>query len=411
AQTSRLTFGATAGANFNASTSAAFQQATTLQSLTLNSGGGVAFLGGNLSTNNSPSGQMFGLSGALNTLTVTSGGVLANGGNAGLNGGTLTAAANPLHFHVLGAATALTMGTTALGSGGIVKSGDGTMTLTRASYNTGATSVNNGTLKLGAGLASNPLLVIPTATVPTVADLNVNAGTFDLNGNTQAVRNLTQGTLNVYAYGAGTVTNTSTSAATFITSPNAATTFSGAISGGDINLEKQGSSNLTLVTPANLGSGSFTVRGGAVILRDSAAITTTGAVSVPFGQITLDNSGLSRVAGSRIVAGALSVTGGTISVQSSALSDSLTLGALTINGGANVINNTIFSGNSVAGSSSVLTFPSLTRGSAVQSTVNFTSSGGSLGGPVGGVVNASNTQVLNGGANPQIVFTSAPANT
>jgi len=75
-----------------------------------------------------------------------------------------------------------------LGSGGLIKSGNGVMTLSRASYNSGGTTVNNGTLRLGAGLAANPLLVIPTATVPTVADLNVNGGTIDLNGNTQAVR-------------------------------------------------------------------------------------------------------------------------------------------------------------------------------------------------------------------------------
>ncbi|MFN5805244.1 MAG: hypothetical protein ACK467_06425, partial [Opitutia bacterium] len=263
-----------------------------------------------------------------------------------------------------------------------------------------------------AGLAANPLLVIPTATVPTVADLNVNAGTFDLNGNTQAVRRLTQTTLNTYANGAGTVTNSSTSAATLlIVQDNTATTFSGAITGGSVNFEKQGSNNLTLLSASNLGTGVLTVRGGAVILRDSATITTTGAVSVPFGQITLDNSGIGIVSGSRIGNGALSLTGGTLSFLAGQVSDTQTLGALTINGGANVIDNKLNASATNTGSSSVLTLASLTRGSAVQSTVNFTSAGGNLGGPVGGVVNASNTQMLNAGANPQVVFTAAPANT
>jgi hypothetical protein len=283
------------------------------------------------------------------------------------------------------------------------------MTLSRASYNSGGTSVNNGTLRLGAGLAANPLLVIPTATVPTVADLNVNGGTIDLNGNTQAVRRLTQFTSNIYANGAGTVTNTSTSAATLlVVQDNAATTFSGAISGGNINFEKQGSNNLTLVTAGNLGSGSLSVRGGALVLRDDATLTTTGPVAMRFGQLTLDNSGITRVDGSRIGTGAISLTGGTLSVLAGPLSDSLTLGAVTINGGANVVNNTIFAANSASGSSSVVTMASLTRGSAVQSTINFTNTGGNLGGPVGGVVNASNVQALNGGANPQIIFTAAP---
>ncbi|MFN5805262.1 MAG: beta strand repeat-containing protein, partial [Opitutia bacterium] len=411
AQTQRVTFGATAAANFVTAAASLFQQATTVQSLTLNSGGGVAFSGGNLSSVQSPSGQLYGLSGALNTLTNTSGGFVANAGNAGLGGGTITPGANPLHFHVLGGATTFGLGSTALGSGGLVKSGEGLMTLDKVSYNTGMTSVNNGTLRLAAGLAANPLLVIPTATVPTVADLNVNAGTFDLNGNTQAVRQVTQATLNTYANGAGTIQNTSSSTATLITNPNAATTFSGVITGGNVNLDKQGSSNWTLLSASNLGTGALTVRGGAVILRDSATITTTGAVSVPFGQITLDNSGIGIVSGSRIGNGALSLTGGTLSFLAGQTADTQTLGPLTINGGANVIDNKLNASAINTGSSSVLTLASLTRGSAVQSTVNFTSAGGNLGGPVGGVVNASNTQMLNAGANPQIVFTAAPANT
>jgi hypothetical protein len=50
------------------------QQAATVNSLTLDSGGGLFFQGGNLTAANSAVGQDFGISGALNTLTVTSGG-------------------------------------------------------------------------------------------------------------------------------------------------------------------------------------------------------------------------------------------------------------------------------------------------------------------------------------------------
>ncbi|MCX6850547.1 MAG: autotransporter-associated beta strand repeat-containing protein [Verrucomicrobia bacterium] len=189
---------------------------------------------------------------------------------------------------------------------------------------------------------------------------------------------------------------------------NTATTFAGAISGGNINFEKQGSNSLTLVSASNLGSGSFTVRGGSVVLRDSATMTTTGTISLPFGQVTLDNSGIGIVSSSRIGAGAFSMTGGTLSFLAGDISDTQTLGAITINGGANVINNTIFASGATSGSSSVLTLASLTRGSAVQSTINFTSAGGNLGGPVSTIVNASNTALLNQGANPQIVITSAP---
>ncbi|MCX6850548.1 MAG: autotransporter-associated beta strand repeat-containing protein [Verrucomicrobia bacterium] len=197
-QTQRITFGATAAANFVTTVSNAIQQATTFQSLTLNNGGGVGyFSGGNLASTNSPSGQFYGLNGALNTLTITSGGVIANSGNTGFSGGSIISGANPMHFHVLGSGTTLSLGSTILGTGGIVKSDAGTAILSGRSYNTGATTVNNGTLQLGTGLGTNPLLVIPTATVATVADLNVNSGTFDLNGNTQAIRRLTNTTLNI----------------------------------------------------------------------------------------------------------------------------------------------------------------------------------------------------------------------
>ncbi|MFM9000183.1 MAG: beta strand repeat-containing protein, partial [Opitutia bacterium] len=407
AQTSRLTFGATATANFVTAASATFQQATTVQSLTLNSGGGVAFSGGNMSSSQSPSGQFFGLSGALNTLTNTSGGFVVNAGNAGFSGGTVTAAANPLHFHVLGGATTFTFGSTALGAGGLIKSGNGVMTLTQASYNSGGITVNDGTLRLGAGLAANPFLVIPTVTVPTVADLNVNGGILDLNGNTQAFRRLTQFTSSVYANGSGSVTNSSTSAATLIVAQNNVdATFSGAISGGNINFEKQGLNSLALITAGNLGNGSLSVRGGTLVLRDDATLTTTGAVAMRFGQLTLDNGGISRVAGSRIGTGAVSLTGGTLAVFAGPLSDSLTLGAVTINAGANVIHNQIFATGAASGSSSVLTFPSLTRGSAIQSTINFTSAGGTLG---GAVTSSAGAAFSNQGANPQIIVTSAPS--
>jgi autotransporter-associated beta strand protein len=345
-------------ANTNAVTagSVSVQNASSVNSLTLNSGGGIGYFGGgNLTVTSSPNGQQYGYNGALNTLTIASGGIIANAGNTGFSGGSISGAANPLNFHVLGAATTLSVGSTILGTGGIVKSGEGTATLTAKSFNTGATTVNNGTLKLGTGVGPNALLVIPTATVPTLAVLNVNSGFFDLNGNTQAVAGVTQGSLNVYANGAGTIQNTSGTTATLITVPGAATTFAGVITGGNINLDKQGAGAWTLLSANNLGTGSLTLR-SAVTLRDSGTIAATGTIQMPFGSLTLDNSGLEVLGTSaRIGTNAINMTGGTISFLAGSIPDTQTLGAVTINGGANVINNTIFASGSATGSSSVLT--------------------------------------------------------
>jgi autotransporter-associated beta strand protein len=400
------------GANARASGSVSIQNAVTIQSLTLNSGGGIGYFGGgNLTAASSPNGQMFGLNGALNSLTIGSGGVIANAGNIGFSGGSLTSA-SPLHFHVLGSGTTLNVDSILLGAGGIVKSEEGLMILNALSYNSGATSVNNGTMRLGAGLGANPLLVAPTATVPAVADLNVNGGIFDLNGNLQAVRRLTQNTLNVYANGAGTVTNSSGSTATMIVvQDNNAITFSGAISGGNINFEKQGSNTLTLLSASNLGSGNLVIRGGALTLRDSATITTTGSISLPFGQLNVDNTGLEIVANRIGTTPALNLTGGTFAFLGGPTNDTLSLGTVTINGGASTINNTNFGSSSQSGSTSVLTLAALTRTNAVQSTINFSSAGGTLGGPVTAVVNAANLANANQSANPQIVITSAPTMT
>ena len=209
-------FNLSVGSTMNVATAgvSTVQQATTVNSLTLNSGGGLVFEGGNLGTTNSAQGQAFGIAGALNTLTITSGGVVANSGNTGILAGSMTSGTAPLYFQVLGSGTTLNANTQVLGSGGLVKSGAGTLVLGgtgRQSFNTGGTWVNAGTLRLG---ANNALLVGLGAAAPTVYDLNLNGGALDVNGMSQAVRQITQTTQTGTFYGAGTGNITNSSATT-----------------------------------------------------------------------------------------------------------------------------------------------------------------------------------------------------
>ncbi len=401
--TGRVTFIVPTTANVATSVLSNIEQAATVQSLTLNSTGGLLFEGGNLTTTNCSTGLTYGFNGALNTLTITSGGIVANGTNA-ITNGSISAAAAALDFHVLG--TSLNVNSHILGSGGIVKSDAGLLTLSSQSYNTGPTSINDGTLQLGAG-STNLLLVAPTATVPSLNDVNVNSGFFDLNGSTQAVRQLTQSTGNTFANGAGTVTNSNASTATLITVPNTTTTFAGNINGGNIKLDKQGLNTLTLLSANNLGNGTTNIRGSQLILRDSGAISTSslaaGAISaLQGGQLTLDNGGLGT-SSTRVGTTPITLTGGTLQFLGADGTDSANVGAITLGAGASVVDVRNFASSSTTGATNAVTLASITGGGA-QSNINFTNSGGTLGAAIGGVNGSTG---INQSANVQIGITVA----
>ena len=127
------------------------------------------------------------------------------------------------------------------GSGGLVKQGTGTMTLTGASSYGGATNTNAGTLQAG---AANTLSASSAHTVSAGAVL-------DLNNFNQTVGSLA---------GAGNVTLGS--ATLTAGGDNTSTTFSGVISGSG-GLVKQGTGTMTL-TGANSYSGGTTVSAGAL---------------------------------------------------------------------------------------------------------------------------------------------------
>ena len=241
------------------------------------------------------------------------------GGNAvggvSLRGGTLT---------VGGDNTSTTFSGLIYGSGGLVKTGTGTLTLSTANTFAGSTTISSGTLK--GGIAA----FLPAATA-----LTVN-GTLDLNA--LAV------TLGQFS-GSGIVTN-SNATAVALTLGNFAgnfdTTFSGVFNSS---------------TPASL---TLTKTGGGTLTLTSAAGTATGAWTLNAGTIKADYS-VGSVTGNIINPVATTLSGGSINITGrSGATVTQTLGAITL--GARGGQITMVSGG--GGGSTTLTLGALTATAA-----------------------------------------------
>ncbi|MEA3212062.1 MAG: hypothetical protein QOE70_5119 [Chthoniobacter sp.] len=331
-------------------------------SLTLNTTSGITSTGAGQALQGSIA-QGFTSAAALNTLTLTTGGVLATAA-ATLNGGQLTTLSNASYvFHAAGAAVldvnAYLAGTT----GGLTKADGGTLKLDLPTYQTGATTVNGGTLLLNSG-AANTLVVTPTATVPTVQNLVVNGGTLDLNGQSQAVGSLSNNDPNPNT--GGLITSTG---GNLISSTGTSTVFAGVIGGG-LSFSKAGTSQLTLAS-ANSYTGTTNIQGGSLVLLDSGTLAST-TLNVNSALLTLNNQGIivntARIPTSANVnlnSGTLNFNGAGNIFDSTAVA---TTGgsAVALNQGSNAINANTLTATPTPGAA-VLTIGNLTRaaGSAV----------------------------------------------
>jgi len=143
----------------------------------------------------------------------------------------------------------------------LTKAGAGTLQLSQANTYSGATLVEGGTLRAGAGnvIADSAQLSI------------ANGAAFDLNGFDQRVNNLV---------GAGSVT---LGGATLTANNTSDTAFDGVISGNG-NLDKTGSSTLTLSSNHSY-SGATLVSSGALVLVNGAQLASTTQVTVAPGAI------------------------------------------------------------------------------------------------------------------------------
>jgi YVTN family beta-propeller protein/autotransporter-associated beta strand protein len=200
------------------------------------------------------------------------------------------------------------------GSGGLTKTGLGTLTLAANNTYSGATSVSMGTLQAGIANAFSPFSAFSVA----------SGATLSLNGFNQIVGSVA---------GAGNVTLGSAILTTG--NDNTSTIFSGVMSGTG-GLAKIGTGTLTL-TGANTFTGGTALNAGGFVVNGSLAsgVTVNGGALAVNGTLT---GGLTMNAGTAAVNG--SVTASTI-VNGGTLSGGGTIGGLTLNGGIVAPGNSI----------------------------------------------------------------------
>lgn len=254
---------------------------------------------------------------------ILNGSTLVVGGTAQSTvGATTLQLSNGSSFNVgvTGSAVDLLVASQITGGSVVTKNGPGLMQLTGSNTYTGATTINNGTLRIAGGDDR-----LPVGTTLTIGSTN-GVPTFDLNGFSQTVRALADG-----GFRNGSVTN-SGAAAVFAVSNSAISRFSGTL-GGALTLRKMGSG--TLVLNGTNTHSATSVREGTLAGLGVAGVTTVaaggaveggdgGAGSLTFASLTFDGAGELRgwIGSSAPIAvsGAVTANGGAGSIVVTPLS-------------------------------------------------------------------------------------------
>jgi len=303
--------------------------------IALGAGGSLA-AGGAVSLHNA--GSAFDISGAGANQTI--------GALVGDAGSTVVLGARTL---TLGDGTSTTFSGAIGGTGGIVKQGSGTFTVGGTNTYTGGTTINAGTLAIGAGGSLAPAGAV---------SLNAAGSAFDISG---ATANPTIGALSgvagsQVALGANTLTLGGVGSSAF----------AGTI-GSTGGITKQGSGTFTL-SGANTYTGGTTINAGTLALGAGGSLAASGTVTLATGA-TFDLS----AAGAQTLA-ALGGTGGTVNIGANALTlaptGSSSFGGAIAGSGAVTINGT--------GAQTLTGANTYTGGTTIQSGTLALGAGGSL---------------------------------
>ncbi len=276
-------------------------------------------------------------------------------GNGGATGALGTGAVVDLGVLTLNRNNAVTFANAVSSFGDLVLQGIGTTTLTGALTNAGATTINAGSLQLG---AANRISDVSAVTVASGATLNL--ATFsDTVGSIAGAGNIALGTATLTSGG-----------------DNTSTTFSGVVSGTG-GLTKAGTGSLTL-SGNNSYSGATSIATGTLVAANANALGTTAAattvtagatlninnVALAAEPITLNGAGVAG-AGALTGTGAASVAGTVTQASASSIGTTSAASTLTLGGVVTAPNTLTITGpGSVTASNAANDFSSVTASGA-----------------------------------------------
>ena len=272
--------------------------ATTINAGTLRASGGNAIADASQVTLANAAGASLDLTNDEAIGNLSGGG--ATGGNVTLNGNTLT----------VNEAGTTTFAGVASGSGGLIKQGVGSLTLSGLNSYTGVTAVNAGTLALGANnvLANGTQVVVNGGTLALTTRSDTVAGVQLLSGSITGTTGVLTSTTD-FDLQSGTVTG---------------------ILGGSVALNKS-TGGTVLLSGANTYTGATNVNAGTLRLGAASRIADTSAVTVASGAI-FDLNNFSETVGS--VAGGGNITLGSATLTTGGNGASTTYsGAMSGTGG------------------------------------------------------------------------------
>jgi autotransporter-associated beta strand protein len=214
-------------------------------------------------TNKSANGSLGNNNSAINMGGTATAGTLSYTGSTASSNIDFALNAGGANYEVTNAATALTLSGQITGTGGLTKSGSGTLILT-STFNPygGSTTINGGTLQVTGNIASNrigssPQLILNGGTLYTVATSSLGSGSG-------------------VALGSG--------GGTFQTDSGQPLSIAGVVSGSG-SLTKTGTGNLTL-SGSNTFNGTTTVSSGTLVIGNNLALQNSALDTAGAGVVT-----------------------------------------------------------------------------------------------------------------------------